>query len=226
MVKFINFNLKQLSLLGYSLSKKRKLKYFFAKSNLNYVIKPTKLKKSKLLITFADQSFINVTTSMYCFIGLFDQITGSNNEYYQTELTSIGPLDQEFTLNYFKTLITDETEKLSIKAFLATKQRILGIGNGVAQDIMFNAKLFPKRRIKTLNEQDIKNLYDAIIRTLTKMVENHGRDSEKDIYGNPGGYKTILCAKSYKSGCPICHCEIKKEQYLGGSIYYCPNCQK
>ena len=44
-VKFINFNLKQLSLLGYSLSKKRKLKYFFAKSNLNYVIKPTKLKK-------------------------------------------------------------------------------------------------------------------------------------------------------------------------------------
>ena len=140
---------------------------------------------------------------MYCFIGLFDQITGSNNEYYQTELTSIGPLDQEFTLNYFKTLITDETEKLSIKAFLATKQRILGIGNGVAQDIMFNAKLFPKRRIKTLNEQDIKNLYDALIRTLTKMVENHGRDSEKDIYGNPGGYKTILCAKSYKSGCPI-----------------------
>ena len=96
---------------------------------------------------------------MYCFIGLFDQITGSNNEYYQTELTSIGPLDQEFTLNYFKTLITDETEKLSIKAFLATKQRILGIGNGVAQDIMFNAKLFPKRRIKTLNEQDIKNLH-------------------------------------------------------------------
>ena len=79
---------------------------------------------------------------------------------------------------------------------------------------MFNAKLFPKRRIKTLNEQDIKNLYDALIRTLTKMVENHGRDSEKDIYGNPGGYKTILCAKSYKSGCPICHCEIKKEQYI------------
>lgn len=195
-------------------------------ANIRYYQKPTKLKKSKLLITFADQSFINVTTSMYCFIGLFDQITGSNNEYYQTELTSIGPLDQEFTLNYFKTLITDETEKLSIKAFLATKQRILGIGNGVAQDIMFNAKLFPKRRIKTLNEQDIKNLYDAIIRTLTKMVENHGRDSEKDIYGNSGGYKTILCAKSYKSGCPICHCEIKKEQYLGGSICYCPNCQK
>lgn len=91
---------------------------------------------------------------------------------------------------------------------------------------MFNAKLHPKRKIKTLNEKEIESLYNAITTTLTKMVVEHGRDSEKDIFGKPGNYKTILSAKSYKKGCPICHSEIKKEQYLGGSIYYCPNCQK
>lgn len=195
-------------------------------ANIRYYNKPEKLKKSKLLITFDDSSYLNVTTSMYCFIGLFDKEIGLDNEYYQLELTGISPLDQNFTLAYFKTLINDETIKLSIKAFLATKQRILGIGNGVVQEIMFNAKLHPKRKIKSLNDDDIATLHKSIVNILTKMINEHGRDSEKDIYGNPGGYQTVLSAKGYKNGCPICHSEIKKEQYLGGSIYYCPNCQK
>lgn len=195
-------------------------------ANIRYYQQPMKLTKSKLLITFDDNSYINITTSMYCFIALFSKNEGLDDEYYQLELTGICPLDKEFTLSYFKSLINDETKKLSIKAFLATKQRILGIGNGVVQDIMFNAKLFPKRKINTLIDDEIKELYNATVSTLNKMVSNHGRDCEKDIYGNPGGYKTILSAKSYKSGCPLCHSEIKKEQYLGGSIYYCPNCQK
>ena len=91
---------------------------------------------------------------------------------------------------------------------------------------MFNALLFPKRKINTLNDDEIKGLYNAIVSTLNKMVNDHGRDNEKDIYGNPGGYKTIMSAKSYKNGCPLCDSEINKEHYLGGSIYYCPNCQK
>lgn len=195
-------------------------------ANIRYYNKSVKLKNSKLLITFDDSSYLNVTTSMYCFIGLFDKDTGLDNEYYQLELTGISPLDPKFTLAYFKTLINDETAKLSIKAFLATKQRILGIGNGVVQDIMFNAKLHPKRKIKSLNNNDIATLHKSIVNTLTKMINEHGRDSEKDIYGNPGGYQTALSAKGYKNGCPICHSEIKKEQYLGGGIYYCPICQK
>lgn len=186
---------------------------FRDRANLRYYNKPVKLKKSKLLITFDDSSYLNVTTPMYCFIGLFDKNNGLDNEYYQLELTSISPLDPDSTLNYFKTLINDETSKLSIKAFLATKQRILGIGNGVVQDIMFNAKLHPKRKIKSLNNVDIVTLYKSIGNTLTKMINEHGRDSEKNIYGNPGGYQTILSAKGYKNGCPICHSEIKKNSW-------------
>lgn len=195
-------------------------------ANIRYYQEPTKLKKSKLLITFDDHSYLNITTSMYCFIGLFNKFEGLANEYYELELTGIAPLDKEFSFSYFKTLINEETKKLSIKAFLATKQRILGVGNGVVQDIMFNAHLHPKRKIKTLTDKELKTLYDAVVNTLTKMVNEHGRNSEKDIYGNPGSYQTILSAKSFKNGCPHCKSEIIKEQYLGGSIYYCPNCQK
>lgn len=71
--------------------------------------KPKKLNKSKLLITFNDQSYINVTTSMYRFIELFDKYEKINNEYYQIELAGISLLDKKFTFSYFKTLIDDET---------------------------------------------------------------------------------------------------------------------
>lgn len=182
--------------------------------------------KSKLLIEFNDGSFINVTTSMYTAIFVFNKDEDIENKYYDLEVNGIGATDKDFTLGYFKSLITDETKKLSIKAFLATEQRILGIGNGVVQDIMLNSGLHPKRKINTLSPAEIEILYKAIINTITDMINLGGRDTEKNIYGEFGKYKTKLSSKSYKNGCPICGDNINKENYLGGSIYYCPTCQK
>ena len=181
--------------------------------------------KSKLLIEFNDGSFISTTTSMYCFIGVFKKNEQVDNLYYNLELKGIGALDKAFTFDYFKNL-ADEHSKLSIKAFLATEQRILGLGNGILQDILFNAKLHPKRKVGTLEADQLKNLYLAIQNTIQKMIDGDGRDTEKDIYGKNGKYQTILSSKTYKNGCQLCHGEIKKEAYLGGSIYYCPGCQK
>lgn len=183
-------------------------------------------KKSKLLLQFNDNSFLNVTTSMYSLIFVFKKGIDLANKYYVLEKSGISPMDKEFTFKYFKSLITSTTLKLSIKAFLATDQRILGIGNGVVQDIMFNAKLYPRRKMNTLNDDEIRNLYDSILFTLKQMIDANGRDTEKNIYGQTGNYKTILSNKTYKNSCPICKNEIKKEQYLGGSIYYCSKCQK
>ncbi len=189
----------------------------------NISLAPT---KSKLLIVFEDESCLNVTTSMYSAISVFDKKIGIDNEYYLLELNRIGALDNEFTLKYFRSLIHDKTLLLSTKAFLATEQRILGIGNGVVQDILWNARLHPKRKMMTLDDEEIDNLYASVVNTLEKMVSQNGRNTEKDIFGNFGNYQTVLSSKSYKNGCPNCSCHIVKEQYLGGSIYYCPECQK
>ena len=115
--------------------------------------------------------------------------------------------------------------KLSAKAFLATKQRIPGLGNGVLQDILFNAGIHPKRKMNTLDGKELRSLYSSLKSTIKEMAELGGRDTEKDLYGNPGRYITKLAKNSLKTGCPICAGEITKEAYLGGSIYYCANCQ-
>lgn len=182
--------------------------------------------KSKLMLQFEDDSLLNVTTSMYAFIAVFEKAYDMDDIYYQEELNGVGALDEAFTLPYFINLVDEKTIKLSVKTFLATRQRILGIGNGTVQDIVFNAGLNPKRKIDSLSDAEIKNLFSSVVYTLNEMTENGGRDTEIGINGRRGGYKTKMSSITYKKGCPVCGGEIEKEQYLGGSIYYCSACQK
>ncbi|HBT18319.1 MAG TPA: endonuclease VIII, partial [Firmicutes bacterium] len=41
-----------------------------------------------------------------------------------------------------------------------------------------------------------------------------------------GGYQTKLSKKTVNKPCPVCGSIIKKETYMGGSIYYCEGCQR
>lgn len=181
--------------------------------------------QSKLSFAFDDGSFLNFTVSMYGMIGVIANHQSYENEYYKCELTGVSPISVNFTHDYFMSLIDSNTLKLSAKAFLGTEQRFLGIGNGVLQDILFEAKIHPKTKINRLTSLELEQLYHAIIKMLPLMIEKRGRDTEIDIYGNSGLYETILSNKTYGKPCPICQSFIQKEQYLGGSIYYCPNCQ-
>lgn len=58
------------------------------------------------------------------------------------------------------------------------------------------------------------------------MVLKGGRDTQPDLFGNNGGYQTIHSSKTWKNPCPRCGSAIMKEAYLGGSVYYCTECQK
>lgn len=114
---------------------------------------------------------------------------------------------------------------LSVKAFLATEQRIPGLGNGVLQDILFQAGLHPKRKLTTLSETEKRRLMSSMVMVLKEMTKLGGRDTEKDLFGNNGGYITKMSKNTIKKGCPICGGVTTKEAYLGGSVYYCPVCQ-
>jgi len=57
------------------------------------------------------------------------------------------------------------------------------------------------------------------------MVLGGGRDTESDLFGHWGGYKTKLSKANKAMVCPVCGGAVRKENYMGGSIYYCENCQ-
>jgi len=89
----------------------------------------------------------------------------------------------------------------------------------------WNTRVHPKRKLQSLDEEDKSNLFNSVKTTMRAMWKESGRDTERDLFGEKGGYKTILSANTLKSACPVCGGTIVREAYMGGNIYLCPNCQ-
>ena len=180
--------------------------------------------KHQLHITFDDFSSMVCTVQMYG--GLWAFLDGKNdNPYYLVAKEKPSPLCDEFNECYFEKLINQTNSKLSVKALLATEQRIPGLGNGVLQDILFNAKINPKSKLKLITDSEKENLFQSVKQTIFEMTTHGGRDTEKDLFGCSGGYQTILSNKTLKNPCPVCGDTIVRQAYMGGNVYYCPTCQ-
>jgi formamidopyrimidine-DNA glycosylase len=182
-------------------------------------------KKHQFLMTFADGTALVASIQMYGGVGVFRK--GQNdNPYYLVSQEKPSPLGEKFDEAYFNTLLeVTDTARLSAKALLATEQRVPGLGNGVLQDILFNARVHPKTKVGALSASRRKRLFEAVKQTLRMMTDRGGRDTEFDLDGKPGGYVTIMSRKNVGKPCPSCGAAIEKAAYMGGSVYYCPVCQ-
>ena len=149
-----------------------------------------------------------------------------DNKYYFVIKEKFLPLADIFDKMYFDMLCMEGLDRISAKAFLATKQRIPGLGNGVLQDILFHAGIHPKRKIKTLSEKELDGLFRSVKNTLAEMMRLGGRDTEKDLFGSAGGYRTLLSKNTVGKPCPVCSADIQKAAYLGCAVYWCPICQQ
>lgn len=180
-------------------------------------------KNFQLLIKMEAEKCLVFTVAMYG--GIVLHTDDYNNEYYTKSRQAVSPFEDGFK-SFFDNLFASSKKTLSVKAFLATEQRFPGIGNGVLQDILFTAGLMPKRKIGDIADNEKDTLFYAIVEVLKKMTAAGGRDTEKNLYGKPCGYPTILCKNTLSQPCPKCGGVIMKEPYMGGAVYYCPNCQK
>jgi len=180
--------------------------------------------KHQLLLELDDGSVLVCTVQMYGSVLAFMEGT-YDNKYYIVAKEKPRPLADAFDRAYFDTLRMEGSDKLSAKAFLATEQRIPGLGNGVLQDILFHAGIHPKRKIKTLSEKELDGLFRSVKNTLAEMMRLGGRDTEKDLFGSAGGYRTLLSKNTVGKPCPVCGADIQKAAYLGGAVYWCSICQ-
>jgi len=193
---------------------------------MHYHLPGSKLpKKYHLYITFEDDSFLTVTTQMWGAMELYPSGEEQNREYIKDMRPT--PLDSEFTYDYFTELIDTliAEKKRSAKGLLTQDQVIPGLGNAIAQDILFRSHLHPKHPIADLGKEERKVLYNAIVSTVGEVIDKGGRYDEFDLYGQPGGYVRLMDKNAVAQPCPGCGGEVEKIQYLGGSCYVCSNCQ-
>jgi formamidopyrimidine-DNA glycosylase len=182
--------------------------------------------RHQLLLALDNGTAVTCSVQMWGVMFCFKQNENGGLPDYQIAKKKPSPLSEAFDRAYFDSLFNENTRELSAKAFLATEQRIPGLGNGVLQDILWTAKIHPKQKMACLSHKEISQMYRAVKSVLRKMTDRGGRDTERDLFGCPGGYQTILSKNTVGKPCPVCGTSIKKESYLGGSIYVCRGCQK
>ncbi|MDR1704308.1 MAG: endonuclease VIII [Clostridiales bacterium] len=181
--------------------------------------------KHQLLLEFDDGSRMSCTVQMWGSMLCYPPDSDTPPPVYTINKCP-SPLSEAFDRDYFMWLFDGLKPSLSAKAFLATEQRIPGLGNGALQDILFNARIHPKRKLETLSAEDKERMFDSVRSTLAAMRDQGGRDTEKDLFNEWGGYSTVLSNKTAAAPCPVCGGPIVKEAFLGGKVYYCPVCQK
>jgi len=182
-------------------------------------------KKYHLYITLTDGSFLTTMTQMWGAMELYEKGEEQKRQYVKDMRPT--PIEPRFTLDYFCSLIDDPPggKKRSAKALLTQDQVIPGLGNGIAQDILFRARLHPRHPVADLDAEQRRTLYDAIVDTTQAVIDAGGRYDEYDLYGRPGGYVRLMDKNALRRPCPACGGQLKKIQYLGGACYFCPECQ-
>jgi formamidopyrimidine-DNA glycosylase len=182
-------------------------------------------KKHQLWLHFTDDTHLTVSVQGWGAVALLrsSELAG----HWLSKRMKPSPLSDQFTPEHFLALFDEleEEGKRSLKFFVISEPGIAGIGSGCLQDILFRARLHPRRRAVATTKKERRALYTAIRSVLKEMVGKGGRDSDHDLYDQPGGYKRILHSKVVGEPCPRCGTAIEKIQYLGGACYFCPSCQ-
>jgi len=182
-------------------------------------------KKHHLLLHFQDGTYLTVSVQGWGNVLLLHQSELVKHPHVGEKRVS--PLSEAFTFEYLRGLFEEleEEDARSIKFFIISEPGIWGVGNGYLQDILFRARVHPRRRAIDIVEEERRALHQAIRETLEQAVELGGRDTERDLYDRRGGYRRILDSKSVGQPCPECGTPVEKIQYLGGACYLCPVCQ-
>jgi len=136
----------------------------------------------------------------------------------------ISPMDDKFTSESFLNILSESNRAL--KSVLVGKDAaVVGLSNSAFQDIVFRAKLHPKRKASELSVDERQALYDAIKKMLRERLQLRGKDQFTDLYGNRGGYTPAMGPNLKGRNCPRCGTPIERLSVGGGEVFLCPECQ-
>lgn len=136
----------------------------------------------------------------------------------------LSPIHKDFTFSRFSKLLAENSRAL--KPVLVGKDAVLvGLSNTAFQDIIYRAKLHPKRKASELALDEQKALYNAIELVLRERIRLNGKDQFLDLYQKRGSYTPVMGPNMRKQNCPACGTPIEELSLGGGKVFTCPRCQ-
>jgi formamidopyrimidine-DNA glycosylase len=122
---------------------------------------------------------------------------------------ALGPDAAEVAPAEFRDLITRGS--IAVKARLLDQSRIAGLGNLLADEILWQAGVSPAARTNSLRRQDADRLYRALESALRSAITKGGVHT--------GG---VIAARHPGGTCPRCGAEMRHGTVGGRSTWWCP----
>jgi formamidopyrimidine-DNA glycosylase len=102
-----------------------------------------------------------------------------------------------------------------IKAALMDQGFVAGIGNLLADEILWRARIHPSRPIDGLTDDERDSLFRALRRVVRSTVDRY-----------PGGFHSRWMRARHPGGrCPRCGTDLARTVVGGRTTYLCPSCQ-
>ncbi len=139
----------------------------------------------------------------------------------------IDPLSEDFTVGSLRRLLRGR--RGAIKSLLLNQSVIAGIGNTYADEILFAAKLDPRRRAGSLDEAEVVQLHTSIVGILRRGIELGGSSEMAFVHldGRRGRFQEHFRVKGRKGKpCTVCGTPIERTVVSGRGTYLCPRCQR
>jgi len=124
------------------------------------------------------------------------------------DINALGPDAGQVTPAEFRSLITKGT--IAVKARLLDQSKIAGVGNLLADQVLWQAKVPPATPVSRLQRKDADRLYRALRSTLESAIAKGGAHTGDVIAArHPGGT------------CPRCGAEMTHGTVGGRSTWWC-----
>src|SRR5919202_584575 len=102
------------------------------------------------------------------------------------------PLEEGFEVEYWRETLSHR--RAQIKPLLLDQKVVAGIGNIYADEILYDARLHPRRKANTLSDGEWQALHEAILENLAAGGEHRGTTVRlyKDVLNSPGEHQNYL----------------------------------
>jgi len=139
----------------------------------------------------------------------------------------IDPLSAELTPVRLRALFG--TSRQGIKPWLLRQDRLVGLGNIYASEILHAARIAPGREVRTLDEDESSRLCRAMRAILRRAIRACGTTFSdfQDSHGEIGSYQRFLAVYDREGEpCPRCRRPVVREVQQQRSTFWCQGCQR
>jgi formamidopyrimidine-DNA glycosylase len=139
----------------------------------------------------------------------------------------IDPLSAELTASRLGEMLAGSAQ--NIKSWLLRQDRLVGLGNIYASEILHHAGLSPFRQACSLSPPEARQLRSSMRFILDRAIRNCGTTFSdfQDVRGREGAYQHLLAVYDRASeACRRCGGTIVRTVQQQRGTYHCPRCQR